>query len=93
MASTLTANMPIQLFSVANTTGELIPLVFRWEDHSHAIHRIRISEVLSHREAATCGIPHIIYICRAREENDTSHIFELRYYILSHKWTLFRMLS
>lgn len=87
------SNLPIQLFSVANTTGELIPLTFRWEDRFHSVRLIRIARVLSHREAASCGIPHIIYICETRPEEGRSRIIELRYYILTHKWTLFRVLG
>lgn len=111
--------VPVQLFSVANTTGELIPLTFRYEDRDHGIRRIRIASILSHREAATCGIPHIVYICEAEIDpvdlspeipdpftgkgsripaetparSFTTRIFELRYYILTHKWTLYRILS
>jgi hypothetical protein len=86
--------VPVQLFSVANTTGELIPLTFRYEDRDHGIRRIRIANILSHREAATCGIPHIVYICEAEiDRSAATRIFELRYYILTHKWTLYRILS
>lgn len=111
--------VPVQLFSVANTTGELIPLTFRYEDRDHGIRRIRITNILSHREAATCGIPHIVYICEAEIDRvdlspeipdpfngkgrripagnhdcpSATRIFELRYYILTHKWTLYRILS
>lgn len=85
-------NIPIQLYSACNTVGELTPIWFRFETEEHTIESIRIEKIISHKEQNFCGAAYISFICSAVCDN-RMRIFELRYSINTHKWSLFQILS
>ena len=85
-------NVPIQLLSVCSTQGELKPLWFRFEDEEHQICKINIDKIISHKEINYVGMKMLQFICGARIF-DCERIFELRYNIVSHKWSFYQMLS
>ncbi len=85
------SNIPVQLVSVFSTLGEITPSWFRYEDESHKIIKVQISEIISKKELNFVGIKMIQFICKALVL-DTMRMFELRYHILSHKWTLHQMI-
>ena len=48
-------NIPIQLCNVCNTTGDLMPRWFRFEDEEHQIHTIKVVQIVSHKEINFVG--------------------------------------
>lgn len=86
------SNIPIQLDCLCSTQGNITPRWFRYEDENHQRYTVSIDKVLSQKELNFVGIKMLQFVCSA-SMNGTSRIFELRYHISSHKWTLFQMLS
>lgn len=88
-------NIPIQLCNVCNTKGDLTPYWFRFEDREHKIHKIRILQVVSHKEINYVGMKMIQFICRTCEEGEQNivNLVELRYNVLTHRWIFFQILS
>ena len=84
-------NQPVDVIAVCGIDGSLHPLRFRYEDEAHVMHRVRIDEVLCCKEIEYVGIEAFVYTCRAYEETQ-AHMFELKFTVRSHCWTLFRVL-
>ena len=85
-------NMPIQLDSVFSTQGTVTPRWFRYEDEEHRVNTIQIERILSEKEIQYVGVRMLQFICASRIQ-EQEHIFELRYYIASHKWILFQIMQ
>ena len=82
-------NTPIDVISVCAADGEIKPLRFRMEDADHALRRIDIDQVISTRKIQYVGIEAHIFLCKAIVEGK-EWLFELKYTIRTHCWTLFR---
>ncbi len=87
-----TLNIPIQLISACSTLGDFTPLRFRYEDSVHQIHTIHIEQIHSTKFCKIAGIDSISYTCSAIIDH-VSTLFILRYYIESHKWILYQILT
>jgi hypothetical protein len=85
-------NIPIQLDSVCSTQGTFTPRWFRFEDEENQIQTVKIQRIVSEKELNYVGVRVLQYICAAAFK-DEEKIFELRYYVGSHKWTFFKMLT
>lgn len=85
-------NMPIEMISLSSVDGQLRPLRFRYEDSSHKLHTVRISEVLVVKELNYVGIQSYLYLCKALLV-DREIVFELRYTVKEHRWVFFRMMN
>lgn len=88
----VTLNIPIQLISSCSTMGDFTPLKFRFEDETHNVITVDISDILSAREQKINGIHELIYTCCAYI-NGASQLFELKYNVNTHKWIIFRTLT
>lgn len=82
-------NTPIDVISVCAADGSIKPLRFRMEDAEHKLRRIDIDQVISTRKIQYVGIEAHIFLCRAVVEGQ-EWLFELKYTIRTHCWTLFR---
>lgn len=82
-------NTPIDVISVCAADGSIKPLRFRMEDAEHRLRRIDIDQVISTRKIQYVGIEAHIFLCRATVEGQ-EWLFELKYTIRTHCWTLFR---
>ena len=82
-------NTPIDVISVCEASGAIKPLRFRMEDAEHKLCRIDIDQVISTRKIQYVGIEAHIFLCRAVVEGQ-EWLFELKYTIRTHCWTLFR---
>ena len=82
-------NTPIDVISVCAASGEIKPLRFRMEGEDHTLRRIDIDQVISTRKIQYVGIEAHIFLCKALVEGK-EWLFELKYTIRSHCWTLFR---
>lgn len=82
-------NLQIEMISVCGTNGTLTPLRFRMEDEEQCLQTVAISQVVSFRTIQYAGIDAIQYLCKARLAGK-ERLFELRYTVRTHCWTLFR---
>ena len=80
---------PVDVICVCSADGEIKPLRFRMEDEEHKLLRVDIDEVISVRLIQYVGIEAQTFLCRATVEG-RKWLFELRYTIRSHSWSLIR---
>ncbi len=85
----MTVSKKIEVIAAWDTSGQLRPLRFRFEEDDHTLRRVSVDQVISVREVAFVGVEAFIFLCKAREE-ERERIFELRYNIRSHDWQLLR---
>ena len=88
----ITSNVPIQMFSTTNTTGEMIPLKFRFEDQDHTVQTVKIDTILGCQECNYVGQKGIKYVCSTTKEG-YEVLFEIKFLLLSHKWILLKVLN
>lgn len=84
-------NLPIQVIAHCDAEGGIKPLRFRYEDGRHQLHTVHIDEISDTRKVEFVGIEALLYLCKARVE-EKEHLYELKYTIRTHKWTLFRQI-
>ena len=82
-------NCPVDVLSVCSANGDIRPLRVRMEDDAHRLIRIHIDEVISMRPVQYVGVEAQIFLCRACVAGKTT-LFELRYMIRSHCWSILR---
>ena len=82
-------NLPVQVIVHCEAGGELRPLRFRYEDESHTVHTVPVSQITDVRKTHFVGIDVIHYLCMGIEAQK-EHLYELQYRILTHKWILLR---
>lgn len=83
-------NLQIEMISVFATDGSITPLRFRLENEEHCLETVVISQVVSAKPICFAGIDAIQYLCKAIVEQKEK-LFELRYTVKTHRWTLFRV--
>jgi hypothetical protein len=83
---------PIDVISVCSASGEIRPLRFRMEDEHHQLLCVDVDEVISSKEIRYVGIEARVFLCRAVVE-ERKWLFELKYTIRSHCWTLIRSVT
>ena len=80
---------PVDVISMCSACGEIRPLRIRMEDEEHRLLRIDIEEIISSKEIKYLGIEATVYLCRANVL-DKKWLFELKYTIRTHTWSLLR---
>ena len=80
---------PVDMICVCSANGDIRPLRFRMEDEKHRLLAVDIDEVISSRLIQYVGIEARVFLCRATVEGQ-KRLFELKYTIRSHKWSLHR---
>ena len=80
---------PVDVIAMCSANGDIRPLRLRMEDEAHQLLRIDIDEVISSKQIQYAGIEAQIFLCRATVE-DRRWLFELKYTIRSHSWSLLR---
>lgn len=85
-------NIPIQVFCVVSTVGDLTPIRFKYETKEHEIITVHIHEVVNHMETRLAGNREITYTCTAEMEGQTQ-LFNLKYNVNLHKWILSKFLT
>lgn len=87
-------NFPIQAASITDTTGKITPVWFKYQGDDYQIYKVKEINVLSSKEINYVGFKMIQFICSApMRESEQARMFELRYNIGTHKWTLYQMLN
>ena len=79
----------VDMISVCNADGSLLPLRFRFEDRDSRVRRVQVLEVLACREVKYVNVEAYEYTCRVLEE-EREELLTVRYAVRSHRWTLFR---
>ncbi len=85
-------NIPIQMFSLGDTTARITPIRFRFQTAEDTIETIEIQKVISRDEKNYVGIREKRFICSA-QVSDRERIMEIRYNVASQKWTIFQFLA
>jgi len=80
---------PVDVISLCSANGDIQPLRLRMEDEFHQLLRVDIDEIISCKEVQFVGIEALIFLCRATVQERT-WLFELRYTVRSHNWSLIR---
>ena len=80
---------PVDVICVCSAGGDIRPLRLRMEDEEHQLLRVDIDEVVNSRKIQYVGIEAQIFLCRATVGN-RPWLFELKYTIRSHSWSLLR---
>jgi len=83
-------NMQIEMICVCAVDGKLTPLRFRMENEEHCLQTVAITQVLLSKPIQYAGIDAIQYLCKAAWDGK-EHVFELRYTLKSHRWSIFRV--
>ena len=83
-------NLQIEVISVFAADGTITPLRFRMEDEAHCLQTVIISQVVFATPIQYAGIDAIQYLCKAHTD-DRERLFELRFTVRTHRWTLFRV--
>lgn len=81
--------VPVDVISLCSADGQLRPLRLRMEDEKHQILRVDIDEIISCKDIQYVGIEAKVFLCKALV-NEKKWLFELRYMIRSHNWSLLR---
>ena len=84
-------NLPIQVIAHCDAEGGLRPLRFQYEDRCHRLHTVHVEQITDTRQVDFVGIEALLYLCKARIDG-REHLYELKYTIRTHKWTLFRQI-
>ena len=85
----MAGNIPIDVISICSADGEIRPLRFRMEDEEHQLLCVDIAEVISMKSVQYVGIEARTFLCYATIRGKR-WLFELRYTIRSHSWSLIR---
>lgn len=83
-------NLQIEVISVFAADGTITPLRFRMEDEARCLQTVIISQVVCATPIQYAGIDAIQYLCKAHTD-DRERLFELRFTVRTHRWTLFRV--
>ena len=78
---------PIDVMSVCTADGEITPLRFRIETEEQGLLRVDIAQIVSRKNICCAGIESKSYLCKV-QEGDFMRMYELRYSIRSHRWSL-----
>ena len=74
---------------MCSASGEIRPLRLRMEDEEHQLMRVDIEEIVNIRQVQYVGIEATVYLCRATVRQKR-WLFELKYTIRTHTWSLQR---
>ena len=85
-------NCPVDVIAMYSAAGEIRPLRLRMEDERHQLLCFDIDEVISVKTVQYVGIEAHIFLCRATV-GERECVFELRYTIRSHSWSLIRSVN
>ena len=80
---------PVDVICMCSANGDIRPLRLRMSDDVLGGLRINIDKVISSCSVQYVGIEATIFLCQATVE-EKQWVFELKYTIRSHSWSLLR---
>lgn len=84
-------NLPVEVISNCDVQGKILPIKLRYEAEDYTICVSRITSVLYAQENNFAGNKTFDYCCRVMFE-EREHLIELRYFIITHKWVIKKVL-
>ena len=85
-------NKPIDVISLCSADGAIQPLRFQINEDGQSAVRINIDQVISMKPVMMVGIESMIFLCRCSIAG-VSRLFEIKYTVRSHTWSLVRVVS
>ena len=83
-------NVQVEMICVCGADGKLTPLRFRMENEERCLQTVVITQVLVSKSIQYAGIDAIQYLCKVLAD-EKEHVFELRYTLKTHRWSIFRV--
>ena len=80
---------PVDVIAMYSASGEIRPLRLRLEDETHQLMRVDSEEIVNIRQVQYVGIEATVFLCRATVRQKL-WLFELKYTIRTHTWSLMR---
>ena len=80
---------PVDVISMCSANGDICPLRLRMESEDHQLLRVDIDEVINSKKIQYVGIEAWVFLCRATVR-EKRWLFELKYTIRSHSWSILR---
>jgi len=81
----------VDVIGVFGADGSLRPLRIQFQDDNRQMIRVNIESVMKCENVKVVGAEAIIYLCKANIWGNKC-VFELKYSIRSHNWSLLRRL-
>lgn len=80
-------HIPVDVISVCSADGEIRPLRIRLQDEHQNLIKVNIDEIVSTKQLKYTGVESMTFLCRAMVD-ENPRLFELRYSIRSHSWSV-----
>lgn len=81
---------PVDVIAMCSMDGQIRPLRLRIAEEDQQLMRVDIDDVVDVRQISYPGAEAQVFLCRARV-GERDRMFELKYSIRSHKWSLIRL--
>ena len=78
---------PVDVIAIYSASGEIRPLRVQMEDDMRQLVRVNIEQILKVTQIEHVGAEATVFLCRATVW-DKKWLFELKYSIRSHLWTV-----
>lgn len=85
----MNSHTPVDVISVCSAEGEISPLRIQMKDHDHQLIRINIEQIVKKEEILHVGAEATVFLCRATVW-EQKWLFELKYTIRTHQWSMQR---
>lgn len=82
--------MNIEMISVCGSDGKLTPIRFRMEREDQSMQVVPILQVMCCNPVQYAGIDALQYLCKGKV-NEQEKMFELRYTLKTHCWSIYRV--
>ncbi len=82
--------MNVEMISVCSADGKLTPIRFRMEGEDQELQVVPILRVMSCNPVHYAGIDAIQYLCKGKVR-EQEKLFELRYTLKTHCWSIYRV--
>lgn len=78
---------PVDVIAICSASGEIRPLRVQIEDDAHQLMRVNIEQIIKVTQIEHVGAEATVFLCRATIW-EKKWLFELKYSIRSHIWTV-----
>ncbi|MBR6826021.1 MAG: hypothetical protein IKM59_05685 [Oscillospiraceae bacterium] len=84
--------MNVEMISVCGADGKLTPIRFRMEGEDQELQVVPILQVMYCNPIQHAGIDALQYLCKGKL-HEQIRLFELRYTLKTHCWSIYRVVS
>lgn len=82
--------MNVEMISVCGSDGRITPIRFRMEGEDQQMQVVPILQVMCCNSIQQAGVDALQYLCKCRLR-EQEKLFELRYTLKNHCWSIFRV--